>query len=253
MSVPFWTDDAGATDADPANKDRRTVWDKCVLGGVTLPGAAEVSVQQGRKIDDRGGPGRNGARLIDKGAEAGKVTIRLRVWTAGQLAELQRSLPSLNYREERTTRRLTFEERLRITQADPQYAAAQTSTAASADGAAGIFGGGAVFAAEGSVTRTRRSRAALDISHPMVVLAGITKVYVERIQYEPVRDGVLEVRFECLEYNSEVEQRSRTHAPRPRPNGDFVRRTAFDAPGSTQPASNTPASPPSQTASGPRR
>ena len=82
-------------------------------------------------------------------------------------------------------------------------------------------------------------------------LAGISLVYVKRIQINGPRDGVLEVRLECLEYNSEVQRQSRAHAPRPRvgagsalgstDTGNFVRGTAFDA----QPAGNAPATPPS--------
>lgn len=258
MSVPHWDGDGGAaTAADPANIDRRTAWEKVVLGGVTMPGVAEVSVQQGRKIDDRGSPGRNGARLIDRGAEAAKVTIRLKVWTPEQLAQLQRSMPSLNYREERrtTTRVLgveetpTVEEIMRAARAStsPQYRRAQAGTSGSEVEV--------IRAPTRTETRTTRSRAPLAIAHPMVVLAGITLVYVERIQLEPVRDGALEVRLECVEYNSEIQRRSRTAAPRPRAgagaNGDFTRPTAFDAPRSAQPAASTPATPPTRGNAGP--
>lgn len=255
MSVPHWIDDAGATDADPANKDRRGVWDVVYLGGVAMPGLAKVEVQQGRKIDDKGGPGRNGARLIDKGAEAAKVTITLRVWTAAQLAGLGRSLPSLNYREERrtTTRVLgveetpTVEEIMRAARAStsPQYRAAQAGTSGAEVAV--------IRAPTRTETRTTRSRAPLAVAHPMTQLAGIAQVYVERLRFAHPSDGVLEVHIECLEYLAELQRRSSTSAPRPRSaaNGDFTRATAFDAPASSQPAATTPATPPSRGNAGP--
>lgn len=261
-TVPHFNDGDGALDRDPANaSDQRGPWDKCSLGGVTLPGVAEVDVTQGRNVEDRGAPGRNGARLIDRGAEAGTVTITLRIWTAAQLAQLQRSMPSLNYREERITRTRvlgvneepTVEEIIRAARAStsPQYRTAQAGTSGAEV---------AVFRAPTRTeTRTSRTRAPLAISHPKTQLAGISLVYVKRIQINGPRDGVLEVRLECLEYNSEVQRQSRAHAPRPRvgagsalgstDTGNFVRGTAFDA----QPAGNAPATPPSRSNSGPSR
>lgn len=258
-AVPHWTDDGGATDADPANADRRGVWDRVSLGGVVLPGVATVEVQQGRKIDDKGAPGRNGARLIDKGAEASKVTIRLRVWTPKQLDALSRSIPSLSYREERrtTTRVLgieetpTVEELLRAARAStsPQYRAAQ----AGSSGAEVQV----IRAPTRTETRTTRSRQPLAISHPMVQLAGIAQVYVERLRYAHPSDGVLEVHIDALEYLPELQRRSSTSAPRPRAGagagagGDFTRPTAFDSPSSGQPASNAQQTPPSRGNAGP--
>lgn len=253
-AVPHWTDDGGATDADPANADRRGVWDRVSLGGVVLPGVATVEVQQGRKIDDKGAPGRNGARLIDKGAEASKVTIRLRVWTPKQLDALSRSIPSLSYREERrtTTRVLgieetpTVEELLRAARAStsPQYRRAQ----AGSSGAEVQV----IRAPTRTETRTTRSRQPLAIAHPICSLAGIAQVYVERLRYS-AREGELELQIECLEYLADLQRRSTTTAPRPRvagANGDFVRATAFDSPSASQPAGATP-TPPSRGNAGP--
>lgn len=258
MSLQHWNPDGGAAlAADPANKDRRGVWDIVYLGGRAMPGVAEVTVAQGRKIDDKGSPGRNGARLVDKGSEAAKVTIRIRVWTLAQLAELQRSMPSLNYREERrtTTRVLgvneepTVEEIVRAARAStsPQYRRAQGDNL----GASTV---GVIRAPTRTETRTRRSRQPLAISHPNVVLANITFVYVEKVNIEGPKDGVLEVRLDCLEYNADVQRPSSSTAPRPRANNtDFAagRTTAFDSPSSGQPASTTPATPPSRRNAGP--
>lgn len=259
MSVQHWNPDGGASlAADVANKDRRGVWEIVYLGGRPMPGVAEVTVAQGRKIDDKGSPGRNGARLVDKGSEAAKVTIRLRVWTAAQLAELQRSMPSLNYREERrtTTRVLgvneepTVEEIVRAARAStsPQYRRAQADNI----GAATV---GVIRAPTRTETRTTRSRQPLAISHPNVVLAGVAFVYVEKVNIEGPKDGVLEVRLDCLEYNPDVQRPSSSTAPRPRANtnADFAagRTTAFDGPSSTQPAATTPATPPSRGNAGP--
>lgn len=258
MSLVHWNPDGGAAVAtDPANKDRRGPWDVVYLAGRAMPGVAEVSVQQGRKIDDRGSPGRNGARLIDKGSEAAKVTIRLRVWTPEQLAELQRSMPSLNYREERrrVTRVLGVEEtptveeivRAARSSTSPQYRRAQSGSSGAEVGV--------IRAPTRTETQTTRSRQPLAISHPNVVLAGITYVYVEKVNVEGPKDGVLEVRLDCLEFNPDVQRPSSSTAPRPRANtnADFAtgRTTAFDAPSSSQPAATTPATPPSRGNAGP--
>lgn len=264
---PHWIG-GSEIDSDPVNaSDRRGPWDKVYLGGEALPGVAEVSVQQARKIRDRGVPGRNGVRLIDGGAEAGKVSIRLKIWTPAQLDKLAQHMPSLNYSRERYTRDRTAQEL-----ADEAAARSQlyinNNSVASALGSFGPGLGGSLAvlssqydsARQINVTRTttqdtRYRRAPVSIAHPAVLLAGITCVYVERVQIEPVRDQVLEVRFECLEYTADPRARTRTTSPRPRANanGDFTRPTAFDAPGATQPAGNAPATPPSRSNSGPSR
>lgn len=257
--TPFWVDDGDATANDPANRDRRGVWDKLILDGRTMPGVAKVDVEQARKVDDKGSPGRNGARLVDKGAEAAKVTIELRVWTPAQLDELTTALPSLNYREERFTRARTQQEleaegAARIAAYDELAAGAATS---------GAVGGLSALALQRlnpasqiNVTRattrdTRRVRHPLAISHPMTKLAGISCVYVTKIHATHPSDGVLVVRLDCLEYLAAANRRSSTRAPTQRANGDFTRRTAFDAPAASQPAATTPATPPSRGNAGP--
>lgn len=241
--VPLWEDDAETLDADPANApSRRGTWDVVAFDGQQLPGAATVTVRQGRKIDDRSGPGRNGARLVDKGAEAAKVTLRLRIWTQSQLDRLSDLMPSLNYRVERATvtRQLTTQQAL-----DAAFSERAAVAGRSAEYRR-------FFAATGSMvpilpttrreTVTRRDRAPVAIMHFVTALAGITHVYVEKIEFGDVEGGVLTVTFECLEFNPEIQRRSQTRAPTTRTQGSIAD-AAVTAPFRPSPPSTSNAAP----------
>lgn len=67
MSVPFWYTNPDA-------------WDTCFLGGVALPGVAQVKTALKRKIDKKSGPGDRGGTLADKGQELSDISISLQLW-----------------------------------------------------------------------------------------------------------------------------------------------------------------------------
>jgi hypothetical protein len=199
--IPHWS--GLAEDTDPANlRDNRGAWDKCLFDGAALPGIAEVEVQAGRKIDSRGAPGRNGSRLVDKGAEAAKVTIKLRLWTYAQLQALSGQFPSLSYREERAVVRRSADEIRREAEAFAEASSALPSIG---------------FAQTRTVTR--RSRAPVAVSHPACALVGITFVYVERVRVGTPKNGELEITFECLEWTPPARRALGTAAPAPRAQG----------------------------------
>lgn len=216
--IPHWS--GLAEDTDPANlRDDRGPWDKVLFDGAALPGIAEVEVQAGRKIDSRGAPGRNGSRLVDKGAEAAKVTVKLRVWTVAQLQALSGQFPSLSYREERVRvrRELTTEQAL-----DASFSARAAEAGSSTDYRRFFSGSGAgvpVLPTSITENRTRRSRAPVGVSHPACVLAGISFVYVERIRIGTPKNGELELTFECLEWTPPARRALGTAAPTPRAQG----------------------------------
>jgi hypothetical protein len=82
---PFWTD-------VPA------VWEQVLLGGYQLPGLAVVTGDVTRKVDSVSAPGSDGASLRDKGYEAAKIKIVLRMWTREQFDLWETLLPILNPR-----------------------------------------------------------------------------------------------------------------------------------------------------------
>lgn len=199
--IPHWS--GLAQDNDPANaSDRRGDWDKVLFDGVAMPGIAEVSVVAGRKIDGRGAPGRNGTRLVDKGAEPAKVTIRLKLWTVAQLQALRGQTPSLSYREERAVVRRSAEEIRREAEAFAEASSALPSIG---------------FAQTRTVTR--RSRAPVAISHPNCALLGVGFVYIEKIDLGAPKDGFLEVRIEALEWTPPARRACGTATPAPRAQG----------------------------------
>ncbi len=213
-----WHDEGGA--------DR---WDTVYFDGEDLPGIAEVDVVAARKIDSRSPPGGNGARLVDKGYQPGKVTIRLRIWEREQLAAWTRLAPSLHYREERVpatqaakSRPGTKEQAAVVASGDKdRRKAAAAARARARDG-------------------LRRERRAITISHPATDLNGIHLVYVERIETKHPARGVLAVTLHCLESQQETMTANVTRAPGPS-NTVFgsagttaaaaaANRTAFDTP-----------------------
>lgn len=206
--------------ANIADEAGARAWEKVGFGPEqnppTLPGIATVTVTRARKIDDRSGPGRNGARLIDRGAEAAKVRIRLRVWTDEQLDQLADRMPSLDYTRERRTRvreatdeelERTFEARLAAARRDPQYRRFFSAT-------------GAAYPALSTRIRetlTRLDRAPVNIIHPATILANVAQVYVEKVEIGELQEGILTISIECLEYKPEYTRRSISLSPsRPR-------------------------------------
>lgn len=91
-AAPFWEDVPDA-------------WDAIVIAGSAMPGLALVSGEGiGRDIDMKKSPGRDGARLRDRGYQNAKFTVELRVWTADQFESLQRRLEDLQPKRRGGTR-----------------------------------------------------------------------------------------------------------------------------------------------------
>lgn len=91
-TAPFWED---APDA----------WDTIIIAGAVMPGHAIVSGDGiSRDIDLKKSPGRDGARLRDRGYQNAKFSIEIQVWEADQLEELQRRLEDLQPKRRGGTR-----------------------------------------------------------------------------------------------------------------------------------------------------
>jgi hypothetical protein len=75
-SAPYWDDAPEA-------------WDQITIAGTTLPGQAIISGDGiGRKIDVKSGPGRDGAKIRDRGYEPARFDIECITWTKEQFNEL---------------------------------------------------------------------------------------------------------------------------------------------------------------------
>lgn len=181
-----------------------------------LPGLARVRVKRARKIDERSGSGRNGARLIDKGSRAADVQIRLMLWTDEQLDALADRMPSLDYtREQRTRVRELSDQELERDFAS-RIAAVQSDPASRRF----FVGTGAMLPSLPTRIRetvSRLDRAPVNIIHPATILANITQVYVVEVEIEELQNQMLPVTIKCLEFKPEYTRRSISLSPsRPR-------------------------------------
>lgn len=81
ISVPFWdTNEAGyAQFGDPSP------WLKGKLAGKDCPGTMDVTIPGAtRKVDAQSPSGKNGAKIVIKGVEPSKVTVKITLWTSDQ-------------------------------------------------------------------------------------------------------------------------------------------------------------------------
>lgn len=100
--VPFWDysyEDPNTADIISIGSEgplfARNPWDRVSLGGVTLPGIAEVSAKAKRKHDKKKENGTDGSTPTFHGYDPAQVTINIRVWTADQLQNLVEQLRTL--------------------------------------------------------------------------------------------------------------------------------------------------------------
>lgn len=63
------------------------LWDVLKLDGRALPGVAMVDVEPARRLHKRGGSGRNGRRVTDRGAEATEIKVSVLLWEEEHLQE----------------------------------------------------------------------------------------------------------------------------------------------------------------------
>lgn len=82
-TIPYWL-------------DCPEVYDTCTLGGVMLPGLAQVTATTGRKLDIKQAKGIDGATITDNGSEVEDVNIVLTIWTRQQWAAYQSILPAID-------------------------------------------------------------------------------------------------------------------------------------------------------------
>jgi hypothetical protein len=79
--IPFWDkNEAGYVGNDYPDND----WDKCKLAGVQVPGATEVIVSPKQKIEALKVHGVDGGPTIERGHEATKLVIEVKIWTPSQ-------------------------------------------------------------------------------------------------------------------------------------------------------------------------
>lgn len=185
--------------------DSPDLWDTVVLGDEELPGVARVRATHGRKIDSKSSPGSNGARIVDKGYEAAKVEITLRIWKKEQLETWFRIAPTLTYRREPPAREVVR----------PTLGEATVTTnvllGVSVRGAAqGLTEQQIVAEQERQLAialpnrRTARARALVRhdfaISHPALDTLQIHRVYIEEVSTpDATSGGVYEVKIKAIE------------------------------------------------------
>ena len=82
-TIPFWL-------------DCPTIYDTCMLGGILLPGLAQVTGSDGRELDIKKAKGVNGATITDNGSDVEDVNIVLTIWTRAQWKAFQAIVPQIN-------------------------------------------------------------------------------------------------------------------------------------------------------------
>jgi hypothetical protein len=82
-AIPFWLDNP-------------QIYDTCQLGGMTLPGLAQLTANIGRKLDVKQAKGVDGATITDNGSEVEDVQIVLTMWTRPQWSAYQQILPAID-------------------------------------------------------------------------------------------------------------------------------------------------------------
>jgi hypothetical protein len=67
-----------------------SAWDVAIIDGAKLPGVSEVAVpRKGTGIELYKPPGQAGHSIRDVGHENAKLTVKVRIWTEEQLAQLE--------------------------------------------------------------------------------------------------------------------------------------------------------------------
>ena len=167
----FWDDDP-------------ELWDTVYLAGSALPGVASVTGGHGRKLDVKSAPGRNGARIVDKGYEPAKVEIALRMWTKEQLLAWYRLAPTLTFRREPPPASRSARSRSKV-----EEAALEDARTVLTDS---VVQG---------VSRARRlERHDVEIGHPALDTIGVHRVYIDEVSVPvKVASGVYEVKIKAIE------------------------------------------------------
>lgn len=111
MAQPFW--DTGSTtyasftvggNTDSLLPDviaqnllpERWAWDVIYMAGKRVPGLAEVKMKRASRVDKRGSNGSSGMAMTSLGYSPAEITIKIRLWTTQQLADLQSiTIPSI--------------------------------------------------------------------------------------------------------------------------------------------------------------
>lgn len=243
------------------------LWDTVYLAGAPLPGLATVSGAHGRKLDVKSAPGRNGARIIDKGYEPAKIEITLRMWTPEHLDDWFGIAATLTYRREPPpTRRATGTSRSKAQAAAEArrvlVAASDELTVREAIAEELDRTGATTAEIESKTTaqlaqlaeqrrrrgtqsqRARRlERHDIEISHPALDTININRVYIDEVTIPQATSvkGVFEVKIKAIESRAPTTTRSRavgsSSASASTAGQSFATgiRTAFDVP---SPSSN---------------
>lgn len=90
--IPFWdTDERGYEGPDYAAND----WDRCVLGGVNLPGVVDTSGLSALSVKKAKASGKHGARVTTTGRNPQTAEIRVYIWTPAQWKIWQEVFPQI--------------------------------------------------------------------------------------------------------------------------------------------------------------
>jgi hypothetical protein len=96
MAEPFWAVDLGEQRKDGLLIDQyhdwlewAGPWDLVVFNGKPMPGLATVTPSSAMKVDEKKGAGNNGATPTFHGRTPAEFEVKLVLWTAAQLEELE--------------------------------------------------------------------------------------------------------------------------------------------------------------------
>ncbi len=227
-------------------EDSPDLWDTCRLGDNDLPGLARVTATHGRKLDAKSAPGSNGARIVDKGYQAAKVEIVLRMWKREQLDSWLAIAPTLTYRREapragtapgssKTADAAALARANAVRDRVVEFGVAAQAGDSEAKGKLEVIANEQRAAQGASSPRSARARSLerhdFALSHPASDSLQIHRVYIEEVSTpNPTSTpGVFEVKIKALE--SKAPRATATRSVQSNGSGtssDSVR-TAFDA------------------------
>lgn len=210
MGVPFW--DPVTRGYEGADYPGTSAWDQLKLAGVQVPGVCSVLIVPKKKVEVKKVHGVDGGPTIERGHEAAKVTISVRLWTPSQWRLWQDLLQLIWRLPSRTTDELDKKIGINILNVEDQVAEALAIA---------------------------QKKHGVQIEHPEAKVHGVSAIVLEGLAYA-MTDGARLTTISALQFIAPAPATRKIVAPK-----KVELRQSFIDP------RNAPKAPPSETDVGP--